>query len=77
LEWEEQDEQKQDRWKRIVTPLSLLPTFYLEDVERQEENENGGGAEVGIVRMSENSSGEDENNDFAEGKSRSIEIVHL
>ena len=29
--------------------MSLLPTSYLEDVERQEENENGGGTDVGIV----------------------------
>ncbi|CAG8491541.1 9632_t:CDS:10 [Paraglomus occultum] len=72
LGWEEQDEQEQDRWKRLVTPLSLLPTFYLEDVERQEENENGGGAEVGIVGMSKTSYGEDENTGnkvgYAEGK---------
>ncbi|CAG8512982.1 2272_t:CDS:10 [Paraglomus brasilianum] len=73
LGWEEQDEKEHERWKRVVTPLSLLPTFYLEDVERQEENENGGGTEVGIMGMSKNSYGEYENNggnklSYAEGK---------
>lgn len=73
LGWEEHDEQEHERWKRAVTPLSLLPTFYLEDVERQEDNENGGGTEVRVVGMSRNSYGEYENNggnkiNYAEGK---------
>ncbi|CAG8440635.1 13586_t:CDS:10 [Ambispora gerdemannii] len=40
LGWEEQDEIEQERIKRTTTPLSLLPTFFLDDNDLRHGEEN-------------------------------------
>ncbi|CAG8443220.1 2889_t:CDS:2 [Ambispora leptoticha] len=59
LGWEEQDEIEQERIKRTTTPLSLLPTFFLDDDDLRNNEENASyqktQEKIGTLRSSKTS----------------------